>query len=147
MNKDNNVEFKTLLENVKIHKNKLGNRKVCKIQAPYKKVGNEHQDNMNEMLGIKSEVEKDEIDISWGLERVKNAYKNKNGLVYKIIQQFIKNDFKALSKAELDKYCETDLKTTNYTLWNKTHNFYKILIPFSNLYNLNVDIIKYLNLL
>lgn len=45
------VEFKTLLSSVKFHKTKLGNRKVCKIKAPYKKVSNIKQDNTDEILG------------------------------------------------------------------------------------------------
>lgn len=49
--KDSNVEFKTILESVKFHKNKLGNRKVCKIKAPYKKVSSEKQDNTWTLLG------------------------------------------------------------------------------------------------
>jgi hypothetical protein len=50
---DVSSEFKTILESVKFHKNKLGNRKVCKIKAPYKKVSNEKLDNTDEILGIK----------------------------------------------------------------------------------------------
>jgi hypothetical protein len=57
--KDKNIDFKTILSSVKIHKNKLGNRKVCKIKAPYKKVSNQKHDNTNETLGIVDVVEKD----------------------------------------------------------------------------------------
>lgn len=62
------VDFKTILESVKIHKNKLGNRKVCKIKAPYKKVSNEKLDNTNEILdGTDEKNEKNMIIIDYEL--------------------------------------------------------------------------------
>ena len=76
------------------------------------------------------------------------AYANKNGLIYKIIQMFIKNEYKSLSKIELDYECQSNLSITCYTTWNREHNRYKLLIlTENNMYNLNPDVIKILNLL
>jgi hypothetical protein len=145
--KDKNVDFKTILSSVKIHKNKLGNRKVCKVKAPYKKVSSEKQDNTNVILGI-STIKNIETDVSWGLEMIVSAYENKNGLIHQIIQVFIENEYKSMSKTELDYECKSNLSITCYTTWNKQHNRYKLLIlSEKNMYNLNPDVIKILNLL
>jgi hypothetical protein len=144
---DVSSEFKTILESVKFHKNKLGNRKVCKIKAPYKKVSNEKLDNTDEILGIKKSASDGElVDINKGLKMVRNAYENKDGLVYKIIEAFIKNDFKGMSKKELDVYCKKTLNIANYIEWN-THGRYKILSKTQTKYILDPIIVKYLHLL
>jgi hypothetical protein len=46
-----NTDFQEMLSGVKIHKEKLGNRKICKASAPYKKVSNVKQDNTNSFTG------------------------------------------------------------------------------------------------
>lgn len=140
--------FKDILEGVKFHKNKLGNRKVCKIKAPYKKVSSEKQDNTDDILGIKKSASDGELmGIKNGLEMVKKAYENKDGLVHKIIQAFIKNDFKGLSKKELDVYCEKTLNIAHYSEWNNEHNRYKLLTKTLSKYILDPIIVEYLNLL
>ncbi len=79
---------------------------------------------------------------------MRKAYQNNNGLVYKIICSFIENDFKSMSKEELDKYCNTILCIQHYTMWDEQHSRYKILVPSAteNTYNLNSEVVKYLNL-
>ena len=144
------VEFKTILESVKFHKNKLGNRKVCKVKAPYKKVSNEKHDNTDEILGIAKKEQCVNVENhDEQLDKVRKAYENKNGIVYKIIQAFVENDYKAMSKKELDSHCNYIACIQHYMMWDEQHSRYKILISSKtkDTYNLNPEVIKYLNLL
>jgi hypothetical protein len=146
--KDSNVEFKTILESVKFHKNKLGNRKVCKIKAPYKKVSNEKQDNTWTMLGG---VEEKDVEDNYTekFEIIKNAFENKTGIIYNIINMFINNEFKSLTKKELDICSEkNNINLNNYTQWND-HGRYLLIeetCQSSGKYNLSTKVIEYLKL-
>lgn len=61
-NKLQDVCCKTMLSGVKIHKDKLGDRKVCKVKAPYTKVSNVKHDNMDKMLCIEKNIDSENYD-------------------------------------------------------------------------------------
>ncbi len=148
-----NTDFQEMLSGVKIHKEKLGNRKICKASAPYKKVSNEKQDNTISFTGGEDYTEDNGVnDVKNyelnGLKNVKKAYESQTGIVYKIIKMFVDNNFEVLSKEKLDK-CGNN-KTINiadYTEWN-SHNRRKIIEQTkSGKYIITTQIIEYLNLI
>jgi hypothetical protein len=80
------------------------------------------------------------------LLKVKLAYEKTDNLVYKIIQEFIKNNFEPLSVSELSTLINKDISIGNHTGWGK-HNQYKILEKNKNSkYILTDEIIQYLKL-
>jgi hypothetical protein len=152
--KDDNADVFEVLKKTVIHKEKLGDKKICKIAKPYKVTKKSNLDNMSEHSNIVVDDVDDvveEIDVKNyelnGLKNVKQAYENQTGIVYKIIKMFIDNNFKALSKEELDK-CgnENTIKITNYIEWDSNRR--KIIEQTkSGKYIITTQIIKYLNLI
>jgi hypothetical protein len=79
------TDYVEILEKVKIHKDKLGNKKICKVKAPYKKVANEKHDNTDSFTGTDTdytdETDNDETTIKNGQiiwideTKLKNAHK------------------------------------------------------------------------
>jgi hypothetical protein len=155
--KDDDADVFEVLKKTVIHKEKLGDKKICKMAKPYKVTTKSKLDNMSEHSNIiiddvndideigDNDVKNYELN---GLKNVKKSYKNQTGIVYKIIKMFIDNNFKALSKEELDK-CgnENTITISNYIEWN-SHGFYKIVEQTkSGKYIITTQIIEYLNLI
>jgi hypothetical protein len=85
--KNPNTEFQDMLSNVKIHKDKLGTRKICKVSAPYKKVSTMKQDNTNSFTG-----EDIEMNYTAGNEEIKFD----TGKLYLINYKHLQNTVKQL---------------------------------------------------
>ncbi len=153
--KNPETDYVDILEKVKIHTGKLGDRKICKVRAPYKRVKNTKEDNTDSFTGTSTDTETSDsnpkTDIQNyevnGLKNVKQAYDNQTGIVYKIIKMFIDNDFVSLSKQELDKCGNNNtIMISNYTEWD-SHNKRKIIEQtLSGKYKLTNQIVEYLNL-
>lgn len=151
--KDKEADVYEVLKKTVIHKSKVGTKKVCKQPKPYKVTGVEKDDNTSEHSSNysgSSQVtsDTDEEQEKEGLVRVKNAYTKQNGIIYKIIKLYIDNDFKSLSKKELDSCGDKNtIYIKHYTEWNKKHGKTNLLKKIDNKYILRTQIIEYLNLL
>jgi hypothetical protein len=145
---------KKMLTRVKIHKDKLGDKPVSKVRAPYTTVSNEKHDNMDEILGVEkntSDSEPDSDIIKEGLKKVKIAYETKNGLVHKIIKAFVNNDFEGMTQTKLESHCCVKISNIKHYMEWASHGRYKIIykknVNGQDIYNLDSEIVKHLNLI
>lgn len=84
-----------------------------------------------------------------GMKYIVKSYRNKSTSIYKIIQEYIKRDFEALSASELKKGLGNDkLHMPNFDRWNLKHNQYKLLVkvPNKNKYTLCPKVVEALEL-
>ena len=87
-------------------------------------------------------------DVSKGMDYIARAYRNRTTIIYKMIQKFVTEEFRALSTAEIKKAVGNDkIRMSNYDRWDMTHNRYCLLDRTSTgRYNLRGDVVDALNL-
>ena len=112
--KKQHEEWTDLLKKFKVSKERLPSMKLCKRNRKFKVVSDSKKDNL------------ERVEIEWsgdilerdGLERIRNAWEKKTGIVYKIIKLYVDNDFKSMSKKELDTCGKVKIDPKHYMEWN-----------------------------
>lgn len=156
--KDKESDVYEVLKKTVIHKSKVGAKKVCKQPKPYKVTGVAKNDNTSDYTSETNSSlsdeepsggEHDDVQLEKnGLIRVKKAYTNQTGIIYKIIKMYIDNDYKSMAKQELDTCGDKNtIYIKHYMKWNN-HGQTNLLEKTKNdSYILRTQIIDYLNLL
>ncbi len=147
-------EFLDMSSRIKMHRDKMPNRPICKKRTPIRRVTNERDDNTANFITVE---EPEPVDVgagpmgdieTTGLRRVKAIYDRRDGIVYHIIQRFIANEFRALPRPDLDT-CgpRGSITIHNYTQWELTHRRFRILEEvMPGQYNLTLQVRQYLQL-
>ena len=148
-----NQTFVDMCSQVKIHRNKMPGRTICGKRLPLKRVTNERDDNTASFIDVaepepESDTHHGDDDIETGLRQVKSAYERQNGIVYRIIQQFVTNGFETLSRTDLNACNPRGLIVLHdYTRWELRHGRFRILEEVTlGRYNLTHQVRQYLQL-
>ena len=146
--KKQNVVWSDFLRTIRVHKERLPSIKLSKRKTGLKAVVKETNDNL---LSVEMVFGGDSVERE-GLERVKNAWDSKRGIIYKIIKLYVDNDFKSMSKKELDtcggSTTNIRLNIKHYSEWIGTSNGrVNIIQKINGNYILRSEIISLLNLL
>ena len=130
-------------ESVKVQQKRMPGMKLCKGKSKIKVVVDKTNDNLVE------------VEVEWngdsaekrGLEAIRNNWGSKTGARYNIINIFQDNDWKSLSKEELNLVGNLD----KYLFWggktNSQKDRVKLMIKNGDRYNINNKVVKYLGLI
>ena len=140
--KKQHAEWTEMLKKFRVDKDRLPGMKLCKRKRVFKVVSDSKKDNLEK---VEVEWNGDALEKN-GIERIRNNWDSKTGVVYNIIKMFQDNEWKSLSREELPIVGNID-KYLNWGGSTKSQEKrIKVIVKQGNRYILNERVVKELNL-